>query len=186
MPEVATPNQAEREFETGTDESFKNTSSAGSAAHAENQRVTFANIKRTYDVYQDLDIQAARQAHIEQTRLNQIASQALQNAVETANMVAKRSIELNNLAHDSFWNPVASGAGMNLTAGAAPANRVVDSTGAVAGGSVNADIAAITAAVAKSVDASILPVLSAVEQAVQALASSVASITSALESVRAK
>ena len=24
MPEVATPNQGEREFETGTDESFKN------------------------------------------------------------------------------------------------------------------------------------------------------------------
>jgi hypothetical protein len=62
MAEVATPNQAEREFETGTDESFKNANAIGSAAHNENQRVTFANIKRTYDVYQDLDIQAARQA----------------------------------------------------------------------------------------------------------------------------
>ena len=111
MPEVATPNQAEREFETGTDEAFKNANATGTATHNENQRVTYANIKRTYDVYQDLDIQAARQAQIEQTRLNQIASQALQNAVETANMVGKRSIELNNLAHDSFWNPVASGAG---------------------------------------------------------------------------
>jgi hypothetical protein len=50
MPEVATPNQAEREFETGTDESFKNTSATAGAAHSENQRVTFANIKRTYDV----------------------------------------------------------------------------------------------------------------------------------------
>jgi len=74
MPEVATPNQAEREFETGTDESFKNTSATAGAAHSENQRVTFANIKRTYDVYQDLDIQATRQAQIEQTRLNQIAA----------------------------------------------------------------------------------------------------------------
>ena len=80
MPKVATPNQAEREFETGTDESFKNANATGGAAHNENQRVTYANIKRTYDVYQDLDIQAARQSLIEQTRLNQIASQALQNA----------------------------------------------------------------------------------------------------------
>ena len=63
MPEVATPNQGEREFETGTDESFKNANATGSEAHNENQRVTYANIKRTYDVYQDLDIQAARQAH---------------------------------------------------------------------------------------------------------------------------
>jgi hypothetical protein len=31
MPEVATPNQAEREFETGTDESFKNTNATGGA-----------------------------------------------------------------------------------------------------------------------------------------------------------
>ena len=30
MPEVATPNQAEREFETGTDESFKNANATGS------------------------------------------------------------------------------------------------------------------------------------------------------------
>ncbi len=34
MPEVATPNQAEREFETGTDESFKNTSATAGAAHS--------------------------------------------------------------------------------------------------------------------------------------------------------
>jgi hypothetical protein len=66
MPEVATPNQAEREFETWTDESFKNTSATAGAAHSENQRVTYANIKRTYDVYQDLDIQAARQALVAQ------------------------------------------------------------------------------------------------------------------------
>ena len=90
MSDVATPNQGEREFETGTDEAFKNANVTGAAGHNENQRVTYANIKRTFDVYQDLDIQAARQAQVEQTRLNQIASQALQNAVETANMIAKQ------------------------------------------------------------------------------------------------
>ena len=40
MPEAATPNQGEREFETGTDESYKNANATGSEAHNENQRVT--------------------------------------------------------------------------------------------------------------------------------------------------
>ena len=116
MPEVATPNQGEREFETGTDESFKNASATASEAHNENQRVTFANIKRTYDVYQDLDVQAARQAQIEQTRLNQIAAQALQNAVETANLVSKQAVRHGDIAIDNQWNPVQQGAGDTLTA----------------------------------------------------------------------
>jgi hypothetical protein len=116
MPEVATPNQAEREFETGADESFKNASATGGAAHNENQRVTFANIKRTYDVYQDLDVQAARQALTEQTRLNQIAAQALQNAVETANMVGKQAVRHGDIAIDGQWNPIQQGAGDTLTA----------------------------------------------------------------------
>ena len=103
MHQVATPNQAEREFETGTDESFKNVSATGGAAHNENQRVTYANIKRTYDAYQDLDIQAARQALTEQTRVNQIASQALQNAVETANTVGKQAIRHADIAADALW-----------------------------------------------------------------------------------
>src|SRR5512146_2061812 len=64
-------------------------------------------------------------------------------------MVGKRSSELNNLAHDSFWNPVASGAGMNLTAGAVPANRATD----VSAAGVGVDAQAVAAAVAKQVDA---------------------------------
>jgi hypothetical protein len=182
MPEVATPNQGEREFETGTDESFKNANATGSEAHNENQRVTYANIKRTYDVYQDLDVQAARQSLIEQTRLNQIASQALQNAVETANMVGKRSIELNNLAHDSFWNPVASGAGMNLTAGAVPANRATD----VSAAGVGVDAQAVAAAVAKQVDATITPVLATLQQIVQALATATTAIGNVVNQAQPK
>lgn len=182
MPEVATPNQAEREFESGMDESFKGQATTGGATHNENQRVTYANIKRTYDVYQDLDIQAARQAQIEQTRMNQIMAQALQNAVETANMVGKRSIELNNLAHDSFWNPVASGAGMNLTAGAVPANRAVD----VAAAGVGVDAQAVAAAVAKSVDATITPVIAALQQILQALATATTSIANVVNQAQPK
>ena len=38
-------------------------------------------------------------------------------------------------------NPVAIGAGANLLAGSVPANRITDTTGAVAGGAVSAGIA---------------------------------------------
>ena len=176
MPEVATPNQGEREFETGTDETFKNANATGSEAHNENQRVTYANIKRTYDVYQDLDIQAARQSLIEQTRLNQIASQALQNAVETANMVGKQAIRHADVAADALWtdelNPVTRGAGSNITAGSVPANRAID----VSAAGVGVDAQAVAAAVAKQVDATITPVLATLQQIVQALTTATTAI----------
>ena len=56
MPEVATPNQGEREFETGTDEFFK--------AHSE---LNALNGKRTYDEFQDVSLTSARrsQAHFD-------------------------------------------------------------------------------------------------------------------------
>ena len=162
----------ETRTQSATADEFDNASATGGATHNENQRITYANLKRTYDVYQELDVQAARQAQIEQTRMNQIASQALQNAVETANMVAKQHMQLNNLAHDSFWNPVAAGTGMNLTAGAVPANRATDV--AAAGTGVAAET--VAGAVAKQVDASVAPVIAALQQIVQALATATTSI----------
>ncbi len=186
MPEVATPNQGEREFETGTDESFKNANATGGAAHNENQRVTYANIKRTYDVYQDLDIQAARQSLVEQTRLNHIASQALQNAVETANMVAKQSIRHADVAADALWtdqlDPVSRGAGSNLTAGAVPANRATD----VSAAGVAVDGQTVAAAVAKQVDATITPVLATLQQIVEVLATATTSIANVVNQAQPK
>lgn len=120
MPEVDTPNNGEREFETGSDEFAKAQSELNQAASAGQDRLTFLNAKRTYDVYQDLDLQTARQAAIEQSRLNQIAAQALQNAVETANMVGKQAVKHADVAADAMWNPVQQGASdmMTGTAGA--------------------------------------------------------------------
>ena len=75
----------EREYETGKDESW------------------FANIKRTYDEYLHESLDAIRKnstyiqrvlssaAEYDSARQN-IANQALQNAVETANMVAKQTV----------------------------------------------------------------------------------------------
>ncbi len=102
MPEVATPNQGEREFETGADEFFK--------AHSE---LTATNAKRTYDAYQDLDLVAARRAQLQYDQLQNVALQALQNSVETSNIVAKQAIRHADVAADALWtdelNPVTRG-----------------------------------------------------------------------------
>lgn len=96
--------QAERSFEVGMDEFFK----SGSAN-------LYNNMKRTYDAYQDLDLSRARQndygvemARIEERKSSaerdKIATQALQNAVETANMVAKQAVRHGDLSIDRQWN----------------------------------------------------------------------------------
>ena len=123
MPEVATPNQAEREFETGTDEFFKNQSQV----NAGYGNVLFANIKRTYDEYQQESLESIKRNRSIVDKLvsdaqqfdNQrqvIANQALQNAVETSNMVAKQAVRHGDIAIDGQWNPVQQGAGDTLTA----------------------------------------------------------------------
>ena len=123
MPQVATPNQAEREFETGTDEFFKNQSQV----NAGYGNVLFANIKRTYDEYQQESLESIKRNRTIVDKLvsdaqqydNQrqvIANQALQNAVETANMVSKQAVRHSDIAIDGQWNPVQQGAGDTLTA----------------------------------------------------------------------
>lgn len=123
MPEVATPNQAEREFETGSDEYFKHRSEVN-ASYVD---PWIANIKRTYDEYQQESLESIKRNRTIVDKLvsdaqqydNQrqvIANQALQNAVETANMVAKQAVRHSDIAIDNQWNPVQQGAGDTLTA----------------------------------------------------------------------
>ncbi len=175
MPEVATPNQGEREFETGSDEFFK--------AHSE---LTAANAKRTYDAYQDLDLATARRSQLQFDQLQNVALQALQNSVETSNMVAKQAIRHADVAADALWtdelNPVSRGAGSNLTAGAVPANRATD----VSAAGVGVDAQAVAAAVAKQVDATITPVLATLQQIVQALATATTSIANVVNQAQPK
>ena len=175
MPEVATPNQGEREFETGSDEFFK--------AHSE---LTAANAKRTYDAYQDLDLASARRSQLQFDQLQNVALQALQNSVETSNMVAKQAIRHADVAADALWtdelNPVSRGAGSNLTAGAVPANRATD----VSAAGVGVDAQAVAAAVAKQVDATITPVLATLQQIVQTLATATTSIANVVNQTQPK
>ena len=89
--------EKEREFEIGRDESW------------------FANIKRSFDEYQHESLEAIRRnrSHVDKTisdaqqndqvRQN-IANQALQYAVETANMLGKQGVRHSDLAIDRQWN----------------------------------------------------------------------------------
>ena len=78
------------------------------------------NRKRTYDLYQDFDTQALRAYQGHSNQFNTLAVQAMQNAIETANMVGKQAIKHADVAADALWtdelNPVTErGAGNDLT-----------------------------------------------------------------------
>lgn len=73
------------------------------------------NIKRTYDEFQQESLETIRQQRTLFTKLltdaqqndntrQNIANQALQNAVETANLTAKQGIRHADLAIDRQWN----------------------------------------------------------------------------------
>lgn len=88
---------SEREFEVGKDEAW------------------FANIKRTYDEFQEESLETIRrdraytskvlqdnQSH--SVNVNNVALQALQNAVETANMIGKQAVAHRDIAINAEWN----------------------------------------------------------------------------------
>lgn len=63
------------------------------------------NAKRTYDQAQSYDHAVQHNDVVSRQRINSIAEQALQNAVETANMVGKQAVRHGDLAIDRQWNP---------------------------------------------------------------------------------
>jgi len=75
----------------------------------------YANVKRTYDEFLSLSLDTARRNQLLFDKLvtdaqqydNQrqaMANQALQNAVETANMVGKQAVRHSDIAIDRQWN----------------------------------------------------------------------------------
>ena len=91
------PNKGEREFETGKDEAW------------------FANVKRTYDEYQEVSLESIKRnrAYVDKVlsdaqqydnQRQAIANQALQNAVETANLTGKQAVRHADIAIDRQWN----------------------------------------------------------------------------------
>jgi hypothetical protein len=101
-------NRGEREFETGKDESW----------FVNNKMLfdfTIANMKRTYDEYQQVSLEGIKnqqkyqekvlsdaQSHFNDTQA--INTQALQNAVVTQDMLAKQAVRHGDLAIDRQWN----------------------------------------------------------------------------------
>ena len=77
--------------------------------------IIFANTKRTYDEYQHESLESIKRnrsyvdkilsdAHGYDMSARNIATQALQNAVETANMVGKQAVRHSDIAIDREWN----------------------------------------------------------------------------------
>ena len=64
-----------------------------------------ANMKRMYDEYQRLSLDGADKNRAAFDNVQNVALQALQNAVVTTDMVAKQAIAHRDLAIDSEWKP---------------------------------------------------------------------------------
>jgi len=58
-----------------------------------------ANVKRTYDEFQDLSLSSARRSQVAFDALQNVALQALQNAVTTANVVNNNIVNASNVAN---------------------------------------------------------------------------------------
>jgi len=69
-----------------------------------NEALMRANQKRTYDQAQSTDLMTQLGDTTHRGNLNNIAMQALQNAVETANMVSKQAVRHSDLSIDRQWN----------------------------------------------------------------------------------
>lgn len=106
---------AEREFETGLDEVFKEHSAAQAGFKNENNRLLFINGKRTYDEYQQESLESIKRnrSYVDKVLADalsydnlkqQLSIQALQNAVETANMVGKQAVRHGDISIDRQWN----------------------------------------------------------------------------------
>jgi len=103
------------EAHTSTVEHEEYTGAAWQANIKGGSDVWLANMKRTYDEYQQESLESIREQRLVFHKLmsdaqqydNQrqsIANQALQNAVETANMVGKQSTRHSDVAIDHQWN----------------------------------------------------------------------------------
>lgn len=98
-----------------------------SASERDHHENWFGNHKRLFDEFLAESLETQRMnrrlsekflADAEQfdnARQN-ISNQALQNAVETANMVGKQAVRHAEIAIDNQWNPVQQGAGDAITA----------------------------------------------------------------------
>jgi hypothetical protein len=77
---------------------------AVAAAIANDVLAYLANGKRTADEYQQESLTDIRRGRQHANNVDNLAVQALQNAVETANMVSKQAVRHSDIAIDRQWN----------------------------------------------------------------------------------
>ena len=77
---------------------------AMAAAIANDVLAYLANGKRSYDEYQQESLNDIRRGRQHANNVDNLAVQALQNAVETANMVGKQAVRHSDIAIDRQWN----------------------------------------------------------------------------------
>ena len=70
----------------------------------EQSELDYINAKRTYDTYQDLDLQKARFNQQVDQDSHTLVMQVMQNAIESANMISKQAIRHGDIAIDRQWN----------------------------------------------------------------------------------
>lgn len=110
----------ERGYEIGKDEAW----SANLKAVTD---ILINALARTHNEYQQESLESIRQNRTSVEKIvsdaqqndnvrQAVANQALQNAVETANMIGKQAVRHGDIAIDNQWNPVQQGAGDTLTA----------------------------------------------------------------------
>jgi predicted negative regulator of RcsB-dependent stress response len=64
-----------------------------------------ANVKRTYDVMQSVDLAREQLCHEHTARLHILAEQALANAINCTNLANLQAIAHRDIAIDSTWVP---------------------------------------------------------------------------------
>jgi hypothetical protein len=69
-----------------------------------NEALLRANQKRTYDQAQSFDLMTQMGDVTQRATLNNLAVQAMQNAITTADMVAKQAVRHSDIAIDRQWN----------------------------------------------------------------------------------
>ena len=108
--------------ETGMDEAIRHDTARGNVAWGWNG-------KRTYDVYQDFDIQAVRAAQkhadIAMVEAQKLYTQAGQNALVATHFANMQMLRHMGVESDALWNPVQQGVGDATTIKANQTNESV-------------------------------------------------------------
>lgn len=99
------PNKGEREFEIGMDEAWK------------------ANIKRTYDEYQDMALQSSRRAQNFQDNLQALTIQFMQTSMVNIDLATKQAIRHADIAIDCQWDPGPGEESLKAETGSASASK---------------------------------------------------------------